>query len=101
MSIYKNKISEADEDKISGGVGEPVPENRDTSDVIDELPWEVVDDAYGHTLGRYATKEEAEKMAAVKQQSSTEIKPSLLSKIRNLKKHHGTFKFGFEHKFHK
>ena len=97
MSIYKNKISEADEEKITGGISQNMQPELSNPGTIDELPWEVVDDAYGKTLGRYATKEEAEKMAAIKQQSSNEIEPSLLQKLRES----GQRRFGFGHKFHK
>ncbi len=91
MSIHENDfktLSESEENAISGGNGgidSKAPFNPDKAgkeSFIKELPWEVVDDADGHILGRYATKEEAEKMAGVKNQSTSEISTDLLSKLR-------------------
>lgn len=48
--------------------------------------WEVIDDAKGEVLGRYATKEDAIKMAVVKNQITTELSWKELCEMRKVNK---------------
>ena len=46
--------------------------------------WEVVDDASGYTVGRYATKEKAIEMATQKSQSSDILTKEELDRLKNI-----------------
>jgi len=90
MAIHEEKkVLSADEvGQVSGGGkahNHPFkpPVRPKPGELFDESkPWEVVDDADGHVVGRYATKEEALEMAKSKAQSSKEITKDELMNFR-------------------
>ncbi len=75
----KKELTENQKEKVAGGY-------TFSQGALEGFRYEVIDDADGHVVGRYSTREEALEMAKVKGQSVKELGWRGLNKLREVDK---------------